>query len=709
MRFSFRLSSIKVAIILSLYSPISSADELHEIEKIEVIGKHQAYRGNFSSLQSPEVVTEINTPLLENSGVTALTQALDLSASVSRQNSLGGLWDSFAIRGFFGDENVPSGYLVNGFNAGRGFSGPRDISAIDRIEILKGPKAPLYGRGEPSGTINLVTKKAQFESQSKISFGVGSRAKKRVDADVTGGLSDTIAARLIGFSQQGDSFRDTLDIDKKGIHASLLFQQNEDSVWQYELESARQKIPFDRGIIAIGGNFDMMPIERFLGEPNEGPTITEVLGHQLQWQYQLSNQWHINSGLSLRTTSLEGTSSDAEVSPTRQKLYYDGRTLTRQRRQRDYDTDQIVFRSELSGQFRTGSVEHEMIVGIDYDKFDYDRDYRVYRAPNLETDPTLGQLNAIDIYNPVYGQHIQPTPLPVIVRLQKQWATGLYVQDQMRLTDQLHLRLGGRFDWLEQTLDDHLTDFSAEQSENQFSPQAGIVYQLADSWSLYSSYGEGYRLNFGTDVSGQGFEPNLTHSVEIGTKFTLLNDSLNVTFALFDSSQENIIVADTVNPGYQNAIGEASSRGVEIDISGQLPADIDVWFSYAYIAAQIEKDSIDTGLGVSLKKGDALLNVPKNSASLQLGRVFMLAGKTLTFGAGATYVDERLGQRGSDFYLPSYTVVNAFAVYEVSAKLNIKAQIHNVFDRKHFTNSYTQIWVQPGEPRAVDLTATYHF
>ena len=90
---------------------------------------------------SPEAIFEFDAELMAQTGITDLTQVLDMSASVSRQNSLGGLWDSFAIRGFFGDENVPSGYLVNGFNAGRGFSGPRDVSGIERVEVLKGPKA----------------------------------------------------------------------------------------------------------------------------------------------------------------------------------------------------------------------------------------------------------------------------------------------------------------------------------------------------------------------------------------------------------------------------------------------------------------------------------------------------------------------------------------------------------------------------------------
>lgn len=706
---SFKLCSLHLGVALSLCSTAAYAKQDESLEIIEVTAKRQAYRGNFDVLETPEAISEINQQLIENTGVTGLTQALDLSASVSRQNSLGGLWDSFAIRGFFGDENVPSGYLVNGFNAGRGFSGPRDLSGIERVEVLKGPKAALYGRGEPGGTINLVTKKPTFEQQGKIALEVGSRDKRRFEADYSGGLTEQAAARVIGYYETGDSFRDTIEINKKGVMASVLFEQSDRSVWQYELEAARQEIPFDRGILALGGDFDMMPIERFLGEPDDGATVTEVLGHQLQWQYEFSNDWYLNSGLNYRSTRLTGTSSDAEVSPARQKLYYNGRTLTRQRRQRDYDTDQFVIRSEVSGQFDTGSIAHELIVGVDYDLFDYDRDYRVYRSPALSTNPTNEMLHAIDIHQPLYGQHPLPTPIPAIVRVQEQIATGLYLQDQMRLTDNLHLRLGGRIDRLKQTLDDKITNFDAEQSETHFSPQAGVVYELSDSWSLYSSYGEGYRLNFGTDAKGQGFKPNETQSTEIGTKFNLLDNNLGVTFAYFDSTQKNIIVADAANPGFHTAIGQASSTGFEFDVTGQLPGNVDVWFSYAYIDAQVDKDAKDTGLGVALKRGDELLNIPKNSASLQISKQFSVVDRALTLGAGANYVDERLGQRGSDFYLPSYTVANMFAKYDISSELEVKLQVDNLFDRKYFPNAYTQIWVQPGEPRTVDFTVSYQF
>ncbi|HET9628940.1 MAG TPA: Plug domain-containing protein, partial [Novosphingobium sp.] len=127
---------------------------------IVVTGQRQQYRGDIPVKELPQSVQVIDGKVLEQLNITRLDAALDLASGVAKQNNFGGLWDSFAIRGFAGDENFPSGFLVNGFNGGRGYGGPRDASNIDHIEVLKGPNAAVFGRGEPGGTVNLITKKA---------------------------------------------------------------------------------------------------------------------------------------------------------------------------------------------------------------------------------------------------------------------------------------------------------------------------------------------------------------------------------------------------------------------------------------------------------------------------------------------------------------------------------------------------------------------
>ena len=161
--------SLCICAALSLPLTVQAADAektiKDDVELIEVTGLRQAYRGNVPTKDLPQSIATIPFETLELAGITNLQNSLELVSGVTRQNDFGGLWDMFAIRGFAGDENLPSAYLINGFSAGRGFSGNRDISNVELIEVLKGPSSALYGRGEPGGTVNITTKKPQFDQE----------------------------------------------------------------------------------------------------------------------------------------------------------------------------------------------------------------------------------------------------------------------------------------------------------------------------------------------------------------------------------------------------------------------------------------------------------------------------------------------------------------------------------------------------------------
>ena len=210
-----------IAFLPTITSAQSAEEESVSIENITVIGTRQAYQGDFDSLEVPQSELIIDSEILLNAGSIDLVQALDLSASVARQNNFGGLWNSFAIRGLVGDENLPSNFLVNGFNAGRGFGGARDLSGIESVEVLKGPRAAVFGRGEPGGTVNLVTKRPTFETGGYISVSGGSFSTVRTDIDYTTPLSDNVAIRLVGFYEDAESFRETVETEKLGFSPSI--------------------------------------------------------------------------------------------------------------------------------------------------------------------------------------------------------------------------------------------------------------------------------------------------------------------------------------------------------------------------------------------------------------------------------------------------------------------------------------------------------
>ncbi|HTG38550.1 TonB-dependent siderophore receptor, partial [Sphingomonas sp.] len=491
-------------------------------QEITVTGVRQAYRGDFKQAEIPQSIAVIDADVLAENNILRLTDALDLNASVSRQNSLGGLFDSFAVRGFAGDENIPTGYLVNGFNGGRGFGGPRDVAGIERVEVLKGPAAALLGRGEPGGTVNLVTKQAELgRTFGTASLQYGSFDTVRAEADANVALAGALTARLIGYAESGDSFRDTVEQKRWGFLPSIGVALGANTRLTYDFEWTRVEVPFDRGIAVLNGDFDTMSRTRYLGEPGDGDHVARATGHQLRLQHDFSDRWSLLVGASLRDTLLTGFSSDAELVPSRQKLFADGRSLSRQRRSRRYDSRQWVVRAELSGEFETGGLTHRILIGADHDAFENDQQFGRVRPPVLGAATTDQAGYVLDILDPVYGRFPLPTPGPQNDRLDVQRSTGLFVQDQVTLTDRLQVRFGGRYDDVSLRTDNRLTGIDSRRSSGRFSPQAGLVYRLTDPVTLYAAYGEGFRANIGTDVNGAIFDPETSISKEIGAKLTL--------------------------------------------------------------------------------------------------------------------------------------------------------------------------------------------
>ena len=677
------------------------------LEAVTVTGTRQAYQGDFNRLETPQAEQSIDAETLRASGAVNLSQALDLSASVARQNNFGGLWNAFALRGFVGDENLPSNYLVNGFNAGRGFGGPRDLSGIESVDVLKGPRAALFGRGEPGGTVNLVTKRPTFKTAGEFRLSAGSFETYRADADWTTPLSDAVAVRLVGFAEDAGSFRDTVETRKYGMSPSLAWRIGPQSRLVYELELSHQEIPFDRGVLAINGQLGRIPQSRFLGESGDGPLKADVQGHQFEFQHDFSKDWSALVGFTTRKTSLEGFSTEAELAANRQRLLVDGRTLTRQRRFRDYDASYQVIRGEINGRFQLAGLQHRLIFGVDADRFENDQVFLRARAPTLASNPTPAQQQAIDIFNPVYGSYTLPTPTPLTNRVETQKSVGVFAQDQINLSERLQLRLGARFDDYRQTLEDRAASRVSTQKETRVSPQLGVVYRAGDALSLYATYGENFRPLSGADAQGNGFEPNQSTSVEAGAKFSL--GGIDGTVAVFQVKQKNILVAADASAATQLAIGQARSQGLEVDLQGEVIDGLSLWASYAYVDAKTSNTFNDANFGVPVPAGTRLLNVPKHTLSLQLVKSIAMAGRGLQFGGGLVHVGQRSGEFTTNFKLPAYTVARAFAAYELTKSTTLRLDVDNLFNETYYTNSFSALWVQPGTPRSARVSAAFKF
>ncbi len=701
-------SAIPLAIALACSPAMADIDDAlpagEEREPITITGVRQSYRGNFTIHEIPQAIAVIDEAVIKENNILRLTDALDLNASVVRQNTLGGLWDSFAIRGFAGDENLPSGYLVNGFNAGRGFSGQRDVAGIERVEVLKGPAAAVLGRGEPGGSINLVTKQAELGR----TFGTASLQYRsfdtvRAEGDTNIALTDNLTARLIGYAESGDTFRDTVEQKRWGFLPSIGLGIGADTRLTYDFEWTRVEVPFDRGIVVLNGNFDTVPRSRFLGEPSDGDTVARATGHQLRMQHDFSDRWSLLLGASHRDTLLSGASSDAETARARQKLFVDGYSLSRQRRTRRYTSEHSVLRAEISGEFNTGALRHRVLIGGDFDYFDTDQLFTRYRGPVVTPTTTDRAGYVLDLRNPAYGRYPVPVTAPITNRLDEQRTMGAYLQDQISLTDRLQVRIGGRFDDFLLRVDNRLTSVLGRRRRSRFSPQAGIVYEVSNPLTLYAAYGEGYRANIGAGADGNVFEPETSKSIEAGAKLSALGGRLTGTLAVYQLEKSNVLATDTLNPGFSVAIGKARSRGIELDVNGKLPGDIDLLLSYAYTDAEARSRVLDPNFSFQIEPGDRLINIPDHNLNVQAAKRFTIGDRDALLGAGIQYVSRRSGETGTDFELPAHRLVRVFGQIELMQDVELFGSITNLFDEHWYANSYSPVWVQPGAPRTATI------
>jgi iron complex outermembrane receptor protein len=668
------------------------------IEKIAVTYK-QAYRGDIPQKQMPQSIETLDNAVLDQKGITQLQDALDFSASISRKNNSGALWDSFSIRGLSGNENMPSGYLINGFSGGRGFSGPRDVSNIEYIEVLKGPGSALYGRSEPGGTVNIMTKKPQFEQQGELKLSLGSDNFNRVEGDYTNGINDNTAFRINGAWQDSDSYRDEVYTHKKVVTPSIYHQINASTSITYEFEYVDLAQLFDRGVVVLNDNFNTVPNSRYLGNPNDGDTQVYSRGHQVTLNHDINNEWSLVVGANYRSSTLTGFSSDAELAPLRQSLFDDGRTLTRQQRYRDYEVDDTSLKFELSGHFDTAGITHHLLMGADAYKYDLRTGLYRYRGGN--------GTYTIDIYQPNYNV-ARPEVGLLYENNEQQDAYGIYVQDQMDLTDKFKLLVGLRFDSVDQDILETKSAVLSSSSQSQVSPRIGLVYELNNAVTLYSSYSEGFLPLSGTDASGDPFGFEYSDSFEVGAKFSY--QGITGTLALFDATKSNMLVADPVNVGFSAPIGKANSKGVELDLSTYITEDTKFNLSYAYIDASTANDIINADWGVPIKKGSPLVNVPKNNLNLTLSHKTALLGKELELGASYQYTSERLGDAADlTFNLPSYQLVGIFGQVNLTERIKLNISVNNIFDEEYAQSSYNALWVYPGAPTQFKMSLAYQF
>lgn len=629
----------------------------------------------------PQNVRLLGEELIKETGFTDLSQLFDLAGGMARQNSFGGAWDAYAIRGFSGDINQGPDLLINRFSANRGFNARRDIATVESFQVLKGPASALSGKGEPGGSINVVTKAPRDEFHVSGELSYASFDTVRGSFDVDGPAADGLALRAIGVYQAGDSFRDFGKSDRLLFAPSLGWEPTDAVRFLYQLEYNLVHFTHDRGLVAVNGDGKALPRSRFLGEPNDGQATQRTSQHQATLTVDLAEGVAIEAGAQYRDGALRGQSTHNSALV--------GTRLRRQLRIHDYDWQDLSARTELSVNTSLLGLDHQIRIGGDI--FRYDQRRRFFRF-----SPTAANPYDINIFNPVYGQ---PKPVATLNQdlLEQLRGESLYAQDLIGIGDHVSLLLGVRHDWIRQANVNYRNGRTDRQNPSVTSPRAALTVAPNDNVSAYLSWGKSFRFNQGVDATSDPFAPERGEAWEGGVKYALLGKRLTGTLSLFRITKDNILVTDPASSGFQVAAGRARSKGVEFDANLRLDDRFSLTAVYAYTDARLVRDTRPALVGSGLS------NVPRHSGAFyghwqSNGE----APGSIGVGAGLTYVGERPGDDvASGFRLPDYVTARLNLSWQVRRGLAVHLDAENLFDTYYLESSYSDVWITPGAPRTV--------
>jgi iron complex outermembrane recepter protein len=625
----------------------------------------------------PVSIQVVPREVLDDRQVILLQDALENVSGVVPFAGGGSAFDSPRIRGFEAFRNV----YRDGFR-GRFFGNYIQSTAhLERVEVLKGPASVLYGRMEPGGLINQVSKKPLATPYYSLRQQFGSFDLYRTTLDTAGPLTEdqSLLYRVNFEYLDSGSFRDFVGAETVFVAPVLTWNLSDRTHITLNLQYQHSDRVMDRGLVAIGDPPRIAPISfsRYLGEPFNNDDIGD-----LQAFFLLTHDFNPDWTVNLRFSTQQFDAHYLAVQGTG-TLLADNRSVERAFFEEIDDIQNYNTVLDITGHFRTRGVKHTVLLGADYylDEFD---------GPFVFTS-----FDPIDIFTPVYGASRLSVPLTPFTQSTEYY--GVYFQDQIDILDNLHLLGGGRYDWAT-TESQSGTSPTDRIKDEAFSPRVGLVYQPLPWLSLYGSYIESLGgANFARSRTGEAFGPETGQQYEAGLKTEWLDGRLSATLAFYHLTKQNILTPDPVDPNnFSVQTGEARSQGIEFDLSGEITPGWSIITSYAYTDTEITQDN-------SGSEGFRLHDVPEHSGSLWTRYRFLQGSlQGLSLGAGVFAASERTDFDNS-FEVPGYARVDALAAYTWKlgpTRLTVQLNIKNLLDKEYFKNVVSSNEIQPGAPRS---------
>lgn len=647
----------------------------------------------------PQSVATIDRSVLERQQVLRLSDALMNANGIYIMGTTGGYQEEVAGRGFaFGSSNTFK-------NGARYFNGTiPEMSSVEKVEIMKGSSAILFGNVAAGGILNLVTKKPKFESGGSVSMRAGSFNFYKPTVDVYGSVlgSKKVAYRINGTYEKGNSFRENVNSERVYVNPSLLFKLSDKTDILLEGDYLKDRRTADFGVGAINYVITDLPRERFIGV-NWSYFDIQQKSANLTINHQFNQTWKLTA-----TGAYRDYNSDLFANARPTTISTNGKWIRGLQRS-GVDEKYLMGQIDLTGQFTTGKIGHNVLIGTDFDQY------------NTQTTAFVGitKYDSINIYNP--SLYMARTDIPTLKENTVTSApinrVGGYIQDLVSISDKLKVLAGVRYSY-QQTKSAVLTVSTNKTVETAyfdgaFTPRFGLVYQPTKMMSIFSSYSNSFTLNTGVDVAGSALPPSFINQVEVGIKNELFNGLLSANITAYQIVNSNLaqtsLANGNINTNIKELAGEVTSQGVEVDLKSKPFLGFSLMAGYSFNETKYTKSNIYI-------VNSLLRYNPNHTANASVYYTFSNTKlKGLNLGLTAMYFGERVAGRSTRLTVTNdafklipvnaYTQIDASAGYNFT-KFSIRAKVSNLLNEMSY-NIHDDNSVNPIAPRQVSVTVGY--
>ncbi|WP_372403548.1 TonB-dependent receptor [Acinetobacter piscicola] len=682
-------------------------------------------------LDTPKSVSVISKKLIEDTQVTTLADALRTVPGITLGAGEGGNpnGDRPFIRGYSSESSM---YLDGVRNS---TSQNREMFAVEQVEVTKGSASAMGGAGTVGGSINMISKVAKKGDFLEGSVAGGTDNYQRITLDGNKDFGNGIAARVavLGHKNEKPGQSNGAEYARAGIAPSITFGLNTPTRATLSYYYLKSDDTPDSGIpywnAALG---------KAQGKPAEVKQGTYYGWLDRDFQKQENHagtiklEHDLTDNLTLTNTAMYSKSKNDYVwtNPDDSKGNVANGKVWHRLNSAITDSDTFTDQLALTGKFNTGAIKHSFNVGAEYSKQETDKGgYNIINSKDGKVSTTGFYSDCSDLSTNWCTSLNNPTQKPFLDRLEARQdfdatveSTSVYLLDNIEITPQWLLDLGVRWDKFEAEQNFLATSSAAAYTANNdsdfFTYQAGVTFKPVENGSIYASYATsaspvGLNAGWGDNsetinANNQMIDPEEAQTYEIGTKWDLLDDRLNLTAAIFRTEKQNTRVQ--LDPTTYANVGESKVDGIELGLNGKITEKWDISAGYTYLDSELTKNGKSCRNGKctdnAVYNGNQMPNVPKQAATLWTTYKVL---PQLTLGGGAVYSDTVYGDIANIKWAPSYVRYDAMARYDVNKQVNVQLNVNNLSDKRYFTKAYASHYATEADGRNAVLSLNFKY